>query len=325
MNRSRLAFAASLAGLALLVSGLGCDKASPVAPTGTVLSITVTPSRIAATGESATVRVTALRANGTPVNPGTEVRLETTLGTIDAIVETDDRGIAQGDLRGDGRIGTAMVSARSGPSEAVTAEVEIGSFATNISLQTSPSQVADTGGTLSLLAVVRDDQGRALAGALVNFETDLGTLDSRGALRPTNTNGETRDTLRITEADIQAVSSTTSQFNVTATVGTEGGTDSDTAVVRILTARPIAAFNAAPGGGNVVIFENQTEGVRPLTFAWDFQSDGATDTTDESPIFDYGSPGQRTVILRATNAFGTDTVTCTLNVPLTATVQCTGA
>ena len=68
--------------------------------------------------------------------------------------------MATGALRGDGRIGMATVTARTGTSDMATVDVEIGKFAANITLQASPGQVADSGGNVSLLAVVRDDQGR---------------------------------------------------------------------------------------------------------------------------------------------------------------------
>ena len=73
--------------LALLVLG-GCDKASPVAPSGTVVSVSVNPSKIAVDG-TASVRVVAVRPNGTPVTPGTMVTFTTTLGSIQPSVATD--------------------------------------------------------------------------------------------------------------------------------------------------------------------------------------------------------------------------------------------
>jgi len=304
--------------LPLVVTGGGCDSANPVAPAGTTLSVTATPSRIAADGVSV-IRVTALRANGTPVNPGTEVRLDTTLGTIDALVQVDDGGVAQAMLRGDGRIGTATVSARAGSTEAATVEVEIGEFARDIRLQATPSQVGPDE-SVDLLALVRDDEGRPLAGANVNFETQVGTLSSRGSIVITDSNGEASDRLRVSEEDILAFNAPS--FNVTAAVGTEGGSSTAQVTIRIRAVAPRIQFFPTATTGNRVFFRNETQGSQPISYEWDFQSDGTPDSTEAEPTFDYGSPVQAIVTLRADNAEGSATAVCTFDVPVTASITC---
>ena len=190
--------------LGLLVFGLACDSASPVAPTGTLLTISASPNEIGVNGSS-TIRVTALRANGTPVNPGTIVRLDTTLGTIPDQVEIDDQGTATATLRGDGRIGTATVTARSGSAEAAMVEIAVGKAASTVSLQATPSSIPETGGRVTLLAVVRDDKGQPLQGATVNFTTTIGQLASGGSLTTTNADGQATDELIVDENDIDAL------------------------------------------------------------------------------------------------------------------------
>lgn len=300
--------------LVVLLAG-SCDKASPVAPEGTILTISATPSQISVSGEAATIRVTVIRPNGTPAFPGTQVQLQTTLGVVDPVIDTGTNGVAVGSLRGDGRIGMATVSARTGTSEAVTAEVEIGKFATSITLQASPAQIADSGGRVDLLAVVRDDQGRALGGALVNFQTEVGTLDSRGALKSTNANGEARDVLRVTEADVASFNAPS--FTVRAVVGGSGATQQATATIRVLAAKPIADFTPRGAGENKVFFENLTQGQKPIAYEWFFQNGGPMpDSVLESPTHDYGSAGSFTVRLTATNEFGSSTKFKSITVPV---------
>jgi len=319
MRRTALLWVLAAACVPLVLVAAGCDEASPVAPPGTMLSISVTPSQIGANG-TATVQVTALKANGTPVNPGTEVRLDTTLGTIDPIVEVDDGGVATAALRGDGRVGMATVTARAGNAEPATVEVAIGEFANNITLQATPSQVGP-GGSVSLLATVRDDEARPLPGAAVNFQTQVGTLDSRGALRTTNANGQVTDTLRVSAEDVEA--SPTPSFMVTAIVGTEGGTAEDTATIQIITLEPRIRFFPTSAGANRVFFRNETTGREPIAFAWDFQNDGTVDSTVREPTFDYGNnTGMVTVRLDADNADGSDTAFCTFTVPVTGSPVC---
>lgn len=305
--------------LPLVLLAPACDEASPVAPAGTVLSISVSPSRIAADG-TATVLVTALKANGTAVNPGTEIRLDTTLGTVPNLATTDSSGVAEATLTGDGRVGMATVTARAGAAEAVTVDVEIGEFAATVSLQTSPSQVA-AGGSVDLLAIVRDDEGRPLGGANVNFVTQVGTLDSGGSLVFTDSQGEATDVLRVSEADIEALTQPT--FTVEVTVGGEGGQGgSDMATIRAITDEPVALFIARPSSLNEVIFDNQSEGPEPLSYEWNF-GDGSAPNTQESPVYDYSNEGTFQVRLTVTTeAEDQDSVSCSITVPLDDPMTC---
>lgn len=318
MRTTGLLCALAAACLPLVLVAAGCDEASPVAPPGTTLSISVSPSQIAANG-TATVRVTALKANGTPVNPGTEVRLETTRGSVDPIVETDSSGVAEGTLRGDGRVGMATVTARTGSAEPAMVDVEIGEFASSISLQATPAQVT-AGGTVDLLAIVRDDEGEPLQGATVNFTTQVGTLDSRGAIVRTNANGQARDRLRVSEADLDGLTSPT--FTVTAIVGGEGGEGGSASVmIRALTGEPVARFIARPGSLNEVIFDNQSEGAALLMFEWNF-GDMTPLSNEESPVHDYNQTGSFRVRLSVTNDLGQDNASCQITVPLMDSLTC---
>ena len=111
MRRSRL----HLLALLTLLSVFACDQVTPVAPVGSTITISVNPSRIDAQGEAALVTVIVRKEDGTPVNPGTQVNISTTLGTLDPEVAfTDETGVAKSELSGDGRIGLATVSATTG-------------------------------------------------------------------------------------------------------------------------------------------------------------------------------------------------------------------
>jgi hypothetical protein len=180
-----------------------CDKAGPVAPEGSVLTISASPDRIPSTGTS-TITVTARKPNGFPVNPGTTVFLSTTRGTLPQSVTTNDDGVVTAALNGNGDVGTAMVKANAGAAEEASIEVQIGIFAASVTLQASPSTISPGGGQVDLVAVVRDDRGVALAGAQVNFTTQLGTLDSGGGLVETDSGGQARDILRVRARDISA-------------------------------------------------------------------------------------------------------------------------
>lgn len=208
---------------ALLVAGLlvspACDKASPVAPAGTTITLSVNPTRIETAG-NATITAIVRRENGSPVNPGTIVNFSTTLGKLDpADAPTNDNGVAETRLIGAGQIGTATVSASTGAATAATAELQIGSLASSMTLVASPTAIGPSGGNVDLLAVVRDDAGQLLENLAVNFSTTAGTLDSQGAPLLTNVLGEVRDRLKVKEIDIIALTSssiTVSAFAATA-------------------------------------------------------------------------------------------------------------
>lgn len=290
----------SLLVLPLLLLASGCDEATPVAPSGTVLTISASPSEIPV-GGSSTIRVTALRANGTPVNPGTLIRLDTTLGTIDESVATDDSGVARATLRGDGRIGTATVTARSGASEAATVEVEIGEAAANATLQVSPSSVPETGGMITLLAGVRDDQGQPLPNATVNFTTEIGALASGGAFLTTGPDGQVTDTLTVTEGDVATLGD--DDFQVGLEVGGAGSVVTKTFAVRIQ--RPPDAAFSFVRNQLTVAFEDQSTN-NPTSWLWDF-GDGQTGR-QQNPTHTYSAPATYTVTLTVRNAIGEDSI-----------------
>jgi len=111
-SRSPLALLALLALFAVVI-GLACGKASPTAPSGTLLTVSASPTRIGVNGTS-TISIIGRTATGTPLRSGTELRVATSLGSIEPIVTTNGNGEATATLRGDGRQGTATVEVTTG-------------------------------------------------------------------------------------------------------------------------------------------------------------------------------------------------------------------
>jgi len=289
------------------VAWLACDEGTPTAPSGAVLRISANPTRIAATGTS-TVTLQALRSNGNPVNEGTEIRLSSTIGVIDEVVHTDRNGVAKATLTGDGRVGTATISAHSGALEPVTTEVGVGSPASSIRLQVSPTSVPEAGGTVDLLALVRDDQGQPLADASVNFTTDAGTLASGGSFLLSDARGETRDTLTVTAEQILAIGA--DSFEVAAEVGGAGGVVADAFAVAIQRA-PRASFSFQRVDNQVAFTDTSTGG--PTSWQWDF-GDGNS-STQQNPVHTYAAAGSYIVVLTVSNAVGSDSANATVAIP----------
>ncbi|MEM6702303.1 MAG: PKD domain-containing protein [Acidobacteriota bacterium] len=303
-RRSRTALLVCLCAVSLLAS---CDSSNPVAPEGTVLTLTANPARIASDSTSQ-IRVVARRPNGTPVNPGTIILLGTTIGRVTPSVETDSAGEAVGILEGNGEFGMATVTATVGSSEAVTADVQIGLPAGSISVQATPSTVAETGGSVTLLAIVRDDQGQALPDAEVNFRTETGSLASGGRLLTTANDGSVSDELTIEASDLDVLQGDT--FQVEAEVGGNGGSLVQAADVVSIQRLPVASFTF--GTQNLtVVFTDTTEG-NPTRWQWNFgngPTPGESSTSLlQNPSFRYSAAGTYTVTLTVSNSLGSDTI-----------------
>lgn len=317
-----------------VIAVVGCDKATPVAPSGSILVISANPTKIALNGTS-TITVIGRKPDGQPLNPGTEIRLSATNGSIPSIVLTDSSGNATATYQSNGTPGTATITAATGTggsssggtttsdggtgstSGSLTASVtiQVGVSAKTIILQPTPTSIPSTGGRVQLLAIVRDANGQPQANQGVNFSTDLGTLDSRGAIVMTDANGQAHDTLRVTAADL---TNNATSIHVTAqTAGSDGGLVSGTATVTVQSTRPVAAFDFVKGSTDLeVVYTARVTGTGSFTYTWDF-GDGSSATT-QNPRHTYASAGDYTVQLTVTdpNSGLTDSAIARVTVPV---------
>lgn len=323
----------------VFVAVLGCDKATPTAPSGSTLAISASPSVIGLNGTS-TITVIGRQPNGSPMREGTEVRLSSTLGTVTPLVTFNRDGNAIATLRGDGRTGAATVTAQAGTatggttggeggsggtssgSLSVQTTVQIGEAATSITLQATPTNIPSTGNsTVQLLAVVRGSGGRPLANAAVNFQTEYGTLASGGRLIQTNERGEARDTLTIRSTDL-----VNEPPNVTVTAQTAGGGESGALInatfdIQVRTSRLDARFTWTKGTGDTTAVFNSTVsgGSGQYRYTWDF-GDGTPTSAAPDPAHTYPQ-GSRTyfVTLTVTDSQTGQSDVSTANVPVPVT------
>ena len=173
----------------------------------------------------------------------------------------------------------------------------------SVTIQVTPSSVPESGGDVEVFALVRDDRGRPLENAKVNFITETGTLGSGGRLVTTGPNGGVTDRFTVTAAELAAVEE--NRFWLTAAVGS-GGRQLVTRDVSIRIQRlPEAAFKYSPGG-LLVAFRDVSAG-QVTSRKWDF-GDGTT-STRQSPSHTFAEPGYYAVTLRAANSVGSDEVT----------------
>jgi hypothetical protein len=328
---------ASMLFLTSLLPLAGCDKATPVAPGGSILAISANPTKIGVNGQS-TITVIGRKPDGNPLNPGTEIRMTATLGSIDSIVTTDRSGTATATFQANGQLGTATITASTGTSTggsgggttsdttgssagtlSASVRVQVGTAAKTITLQPTPTSIPATlpanGAKVQLLAIIRDANGQPLPNQGVNFTTDVGTLASRGGIVQTNSQGIARDTLTVMTSDL---ASNATAVHVTAqSAGSDGALVSAMATVQVANGRPVAHFAYTPQADNhTVLFTNQSTGSGTLTYTWNF-GDG-TGSTEQNPTHTYTGNQQYTAVLTVTDLTGQASVSsATFTIPLT--------
>jgi hypothetical protein len=200
MRNRRSSFAA-LGLLGLVLFHAGCDSAkNPVAPSGSVLTVTANPSRISLTGQT-TITVVGFRPDGNPLSNGTLINLATDLGVLtQTLIEVTGSGRASTTLSGDGTPGMAMVTASlpgsTGEGAASgTAMVQIGETEGTtpaLSITVSPSRI-NIEQTSVISVIARNSDGSRLANGTVSLRASLGRLGSTSLT--TDSNGEATTTL----------------------------------------------------------------------------------------------------------------------------------
>ncbi len=247
--------------LPLLLLGvyvLGCDSAdNPIAPTGSTLTISASPSQINL-GGSSTISITGFRPDGNPLNPGTQLTLTTTIGKLmvrqadgseisSNIIEVGESGRASARLEGDGRQGTATVTVAltsGGDGASATVDVQIGVASTDkptVTVDANPTEIAlNDSSTITVTA--RQADGSALTQGTVVLRTSLGTLEGGGDSGTSISlpiNGNSSGVVTAELSSSQAGTAT-----VTASVG---ASDESTVAVEIgTTLKPVVTLSANP-------------------------------------------------------------------------------
>jgi hypothetical protein len=203
--KTRLPFIALLTALA----AVGCDEApNPIAPSGSVLTISASPARIAPNGES-NVTVTGFRPDGNRLNPGTQIRLTASLGTLSSsLLEIGADGYATTVLRGDGRVGDATIKAQLTTGE-TAAEVIVKVDAPKPTLLVIPSATEVDPSTdddtveVPVTLIARDENALPMgAGHTILLSASLGSFAKNGrAVTSVQTESDGRATVDFVVGD----------------------------------------------------------------------------------------------------------------------------
>jgi hypothetical protein len=311
-----------------LLPAVGCDKATPVAPTGTVLTLSANPSKIGLNGRS-TITIVGRKPDGNPLNPGTEVRLTTDRGTIDPVVTVGDGGVATATLRADGRPGTAMVTAATADAS-VDTSVQIGeSDDTRPSLLVSVNpSIIPTEGTAEVTVIARNADGSpAAAGQQITLTTTLGTLSNArpvtqadGTARAILTAGKQAGTATVT-AVLGSSEAATSEVEIrgallTLTANTTAIPEQATSTITITAT--VTDFKGDPVSGRTVTFRADRGTLRPTSDTTDAEGEAVTILTINAASVDVDDTFQVTA---STPSGSGEVLTETLNITIENTIR----
>jgi PKD repeat protein len=250
-----------------LAIAAGCDKVQLTAPTESTIQLFANGASVPLNGSVGIVG-TVIEASGTPVQNGTVVTFTTTLGRIDPSEARTNNGRVTVQLISDGRSGTARITAISGGATSDALEIPVGgAAAANVTLRADPGSVGANGGTVQLVAIVRDESGNPVAGVPVTFSTTAGQIAASSS--NTDANGEARTTLTTTRE---------------ATVTARAGAQEATATVTVQAAPTVA----------VTVTPTTPVAGQPVTFAIQ-----VTPATNGNPVqsmtIDFGDGDRRTI------------------------------
>ncbi len=306
----------AVACLLLVVSLLpvaGCDKATPVAPSGTVLTISANPSQIALNGTS-TITVVGRKPDGNPLNPGTEIRLSSDIGTIASVVTTDSSGTATTVFHADSRTGTAKVMATTGGGDAkAEADIQVGtgsgSKPVTPLVTVSPNNIP-VNGSATVTVIARNADGTpAAAGQPVILTASLGTLADPRPL--TDANGTATTKL---DAGTQAGMSTITAIFGSSDAATTMLTIRDAATDISLQANP-ASITSAGGTITLTAFVTNSQGLALQGAPVTFSSDRGTLSTTGTVFTDTTGVATNTLTLTQAQLTGVTSFTVTAKTP----------
>ncbi len=293
----RTASAGLLAVLAVVLAASACDRVPLTAPSQSTIELFATAPSVPANGAIDLVATVTEQA-GTPVQNGTLVSFTSTLGHVNPSEARTSNGKVTVQLVSDGQSGTATVTAFSGGAAKATLDVPVGAGAADsIVVRAEPASVPSTGGTVQIIAQVRDAAGNALSGVPVTFTATVGRIQH--ATVTTDASGEAR---------------TGFTTNAKATVTARAGAQSADLVVDIaaLPTITITPTPAAPTAGQAVTFSiavdassaaNPVKNVRIDFGDGDFEDLGPlAGTTSVAHV--YGNDGTKTVTVTVTDTAG---------------------
>lgn len=276
--------------LALLAIACGGKEQNPVIPTDptppTTPTVTVTvtadTSQVYAGASATMLHITASQSNGANPADGTEVTVNTSLGSF----STDDAGMPVRLTRATLTGGRADVQFFPG-SEIGTANIL--------------AQVGTSIGRLNLAIVTAPPTPVANFTFATNGLNVLFTDASTGS--PTSRRWQFGDGTESTDTNPSHTYANPGTYTVTLTVTNAAGSASKMQFVTVTRGTPpTAAFEFEVNGSSVHFVDRSTGG--PTSWLWQF-GDGSM-SNEQNPIHSYNAPGSYTATLTVSNAAGSN-------------------
>lgn len=215
---------------------VACERVPLTSPTGSTISLTVDQSTLPLNGQ-ATVRAVVIESSGTPVHNGTQVTFGTILGSFIPPAAETINGVATTTFFAGSTSGTTRINAYSGGASTGSGnssgggvEVKIGAAAAGaVAVSATPASVSQSGGTVTISALVLDPSGNPLPGVSVLFSSTTGSLSTTTAI-----------------SDATGVAKVTLTTQATATVRATAGTVSATVEVVVSSAPSVTITATGP-------------------------------------------------------------------------------
>jgi len=194
------------------------------------------------------------------------------------------------------------------------------------STQASPSHTYTTAGSYTVTLTVTNTYGQETASGTVRFRPKAAFTLSNNVIQlgdPISTTNQSTGTPTLTYAwdfgdgETSTAASPThtyaaaGSYTITLQVENTYGSDSVSKTVNFAPKAGFTPTQHVVQFGPPISFTNHSTGTAPLSYAWTF-GDGGTSTSSD-PTHTYTAVGSYTVRLTVTNAFGTDTLTGTVN------------
>lgn len=252
--------------LAVVALAISCDKVPLTAPTGSTITISIDRTVLPLNGQ-AKVSAIVTEAGGTPPHDGTTVTFSSTIGNMVPVEAQTINGVATSILNAGSVSGKGTIKAFSGGAVTATgAEITIGAAAaTTIAVSATPSSVSQSGGTVTVAALVLDASGNPLPGVNVNFSADAGQLSAPTAL--SDANGVARVQLQTAQTAKVTATAGTATKDVTVTVSS--------APSATIAVTPPSPFVGVPAAITVTPATGGTRQVQSVTVDY---GDGTSDT-----------------------------------------------
>ena len=247
----RLSFVAVMT----VVAVMACDSVPLTSPTGSTISLSI-DRNILPIGGQATVRAVVTESAGTPVHNGTVVTFNPSIGSVNPLEARTVNGVATatflaGTQSGVGFIHAFSGAARTGSGNASSGgvEVRIGAAAAgSLQVSASPSSVSQSGGTVTVSALVLDSSNNPLPGVSVLFTTSTGSLSGTTAI--TDATGIARTQLTTTQTATVTAIAGAAKGETRVDVSIAPGVAIDVVSPAIAGAPTPVTVTVTPAGGN---------------------------------------------------------------------------